>query len=41
MITVYKLEDDGSVSKTTIEKSQLETYKNLGWSETPPLDVTL
>lgn len=40
MITVYKLEDDGSVSKTTIEKSQLENYKNLGWSETPPLDLT-
>jgi len=40
MITVYKIEDDGSVLKTTIEKGQLENYKNLGWSETPPLDIT-
>jgi hypothetical protein len=39
MITVYKLEEDGTVSKVTIEKSQLEAYKNLGWSETQPLDV--
>ena len=37
MITVYKVNADGTVISTTIEKSQLLDYKNLGWSEEKPI----
>jgi hypothetical protein len=40
MITVYKVNTDGTIISTTIEKSQLQDYKNLGWSEEKPVDIT-
>lgn len=39
MITVYKIED-GEVLTLKIQKSQLQNYINLGWSETKPVDIT-
>lgn len=39
MITVYKVNADGTIISTTIEKSQLQDYKNLGWSEEKPVDI--
>lgn len=38
MITIYFVEADGRVLEKVIEKSQLLSYKNLGWSEEKPVD---
>ena len=36
MITVYKINEDGTILTLPIEKSQLTNYINLGWSEDEP-----
>jgi len=38
MITIYFVEEDGKVLEKVIEKSQLLSYKNLGWTEEKPVD---
>jgi hypothetical protein len=38
MITVYIVEEDGTILSKLIEKSQLLSYKNLGWTEEKPVD---
>ena len=38
MITVYIVEEDGTIVSKVIEKSQLLSYKNLGWTEEKPVD---
>ena len=38
MITIYKIED-GQVITITINKSDLETYKNVGWTDVKPVDI--
>jgi len=37
MITVYKINEDGTELTLQIEKSQLQDYINLGWSEDKPV----
>jgi len=39
MITVYKINEDGTILATQIEKSQLQDYINLGWSEDEPVSL--
>ena len=36
MITVYKINEDGTILTLPIEKSELTNYINLGWSEDEP-----
>jgi hypothetical protein len=36
MITVYKINEDGTILTLQIEKSELTNYINLGWSEDEP-----
>ena len=38
MITIYFVEADGRVVEKVIKKSQLLSYKNLGWTEEKPVD---
>ena len=38
MITIYFVEADGTIISKVIEKSQLQSYKNLGWTEEKPVD---
>ena len=38
MITVYIVEEDGTILSKVIEKSELLSYKNLGWTEEKPVD---
>lgn len=40
MITVYKINEDGTIISTQIEKSELQNYINLGWSEDEPVSLT-
>lgn len=39
MITVYKINADGTILTLQIEKSELTNYQNLGWSETKPVNL--
>ena len=39
MITVYKINEDGTIISTQIEKSELQDYINLGWSEDKPVSL--
>lgn len=39
MITVYKIDEDGTTLATQIEKSELQDYINLGWSEDEPVSL--
>ena len=39
MITVYKINADGTTLTLQIEKSELTNYQNLGWSETKPVNL--
>tara|TARA_R100001163_G_scaffold64126_1_gene57633 strand:- start:773 stop:1762 length:990 start_codon:yes stop_codon:yes gene_type:complete len=39
MITIYIVEEDGTIVSKVIEKGELLQYKNLGWTETKPVDV--
>jgi hypothetical protein len=38
MITIYFVEADGKVTEKVIDKSELLSYKNLGWTEEKPVD---
>ena len=39
MITVYKINEDGTILTLQIEKSELQNYINLGWSEDEPVSL--
>ncbi len=39
MITVYKVNEDGTILTLQIEKSELQNYINLGWSEDEPVSL--
>jgi len=39
MITVYKINEDGTILTLQIEKSELTNYTNLGWSEDEPVSL--
>lgn len=39
MITVYKINEDGTILTLRIEKSELTNYINLGWSEDEPVSL--
>jgi len=39
MITIYKVTENGELLTLQINKSQLLSYKNLGWSEEKPPDI--
>jgi len=39
MITVYKINEDGTILTLQIEKSELQNYINLGWSEDKPVSL--
>jgi hypothetical protein len=39
MITVYKINEDGTILTLQIEKSELTNYTNLGWSKDEPVSL--
>jgi len=38
MITIYSVEEDGTVITKTIKESELQSYLNLGWTTEKPVD---